>query len=167
MFSEKIETLLNIQANHELYNANFYLQLYTYFKELNLDGFAKIFKAHQEEELQHNNMIIEFLTDLGKKYSIDTVQAPNIQVESLLEDETAMTLIAVLRQQLEMDTTAYLNNIAKEALAENDFLTLHFIQSMLDIQRQELLEADEFLMKCKLVQGDFGAIQLWNEKLLG
>lgn len=164
--SENMANTLSIQSNHELYNSQMYLSISSYWLEQSLNGFAKLFKGQQQEELEHNQKIIDYVTDREGKIIVESIDAPDFEMEYLLQDPSALVKVAEKYLEVEQATTARLNEIAKMTLSEGDFQTFNFILSMLEIQTIEENEANEFLQKARMLGGNLAHIKIWNDELL-
>jgi len=57
MISKKMGEALNGQVNAEMYSAYLYLSMESYFRSLNLNGFANWMRVQTQEELMHTMKI--------------------------------------------------------------------------------------------------------------
>ena len=67
MFSKNIENALNEQLNNEFFSWYNYLAITSFFRALNLNGFARWMKSQSQREMMHAMKIYEFLPESGGK----------------------------------------------------------------------------------------------------
>ena len=65
--NEKIRNALNGQINAELYSSYLYLSMASYFKRMNLDGFARWMEIQALEEMTHAMKFFNFINERGGK----------------------------------------------------------------------------------------------------
>lgn len=148
--------LLNEQIAHEKYNASKYLKLGSRLKNKGLENIGAHFsKTQYEEENSHASMIANYLTDRNADVEALGVEPCNEVFDSII----AIGQSYLAQEQL---TTQRLENIARIALQDMDFLTFKFAQDMLEIQRVEEDEAQTFLDKSLLTGGDWAFILIWD-----
>ena len=63
--NSKIEKALNDQINFELYSSYIYMAMASYFRSLNLKGFAHWMEIQVQEELAHALKLYNYLTERG------------------------------------------------------------------------------------------------------
>ena len=85
MISKNMEKALNEQINAEMYSAYLYLSMESYFRSLDLSGFANWMRIQVQEEMVHAMKIYDFVDapypdhfhiyvyDLGGNY-VDNVE---------------------------------------------------------------------------------------------
>lgn len=144
--SESLNAALNQQILHELKNQNIYLQLASYFEDLQLKNLANYFKKQSEDEYGHAKKFIQYINDrTGGKVTIGEVDSPNLTVSSI-ED------VGNIYITTEESTTESIEAIMELVLDEKSYIDMGFIQEMLDEQVSEEDEANEFALKLKIVK---------------
>jgi len=142
LISEKLNAELNVQIGHELGNSNLYLAIASYFQGQSLLGLAKIFFKQAEEERAHALKFLKFVLDTGGKVAIPQVPAPRSEFSSA-EDAAQLALDSELR------TTRQIYNLVESATAENNYITLNFLQWFLNEQLEEVSSAETRLSVIK------------------
>lgn len=82
---KELAEALNYQLRLELESAYLYLGISTYFAENNLDGFAKWFSIHSQEEMEHAMKVHQFLVDRGVSVEFPDLSAPKTSWDSPIE----------------------------------------------------------------------------------
>ena len=65
MLSENMQKALNEQIREETFSAYLYFSMESYFKSLNLNGFANWMRVQALEELTHVTRFFDFIHDRG------------------------------------------------------------------------------------------------------
>ncbi|MFZ2147731.1 MAG: ferritin, partial [Sedimentisphaerales bacterium] len=84
MISKKMEEALNEQVNAELYSAYLYLSIESYFKSLNLNGFANWMRVQTQEEVMHAMKIYDFVNERGGRVILKAIEGPPTEWDSPL-----------------------------------------------------------------------------------
>lgn len=74
--NDELLNMMNMQLNREFYASYLYFAMAIYFKEINMDGFAKLAKDHAAEELEHARKIYDYLILRDEKISLLKIEAP-------------------------------------------------------------------------------------------
>jgi ferritin len=136
--SEDLCAALNQQTIHELRNQNTYLQIASYFENLELKNLAKFFFEQASGEKEHAQLFINHLNDrIGGQVQIGTIPAP---VMGLLSPESA----GLLYLQVETSTTEAIEDIMDLVLESKSYIDQPFISKMLDEQVEEEDSANHF-----------------------
>lgn len=160
MISDRISNLLNEQYQKEVYSAQLYLAMCSYFLEQDLDGFAHFFRLQADEELVHAAKQFDYVHEVDGKMTIGAIDAPQTEFGSMREAfETALAH--------EQEVTRSINNIVKAALEEGDFATHNFLNWFVQEQVEEEASMRSIIAKVKLAEGNNSAIFLLNEELMG
>lgn len=154
--STKTLTMLIQQISDESYNAHLYLKIYSYLKNKGLDNMAAHFRHQFEEEIEHQKMIADYITDRNEDIIVLGVNEVDFEPTNLLE-------VANTYLKQEQHTTKKLINIAKSAFEESDFITFSFMQEMINNQKEEEEEAFTFLDKVELIGEDWSNIVLLDQ----
>ncbi len=148
--SPEIIEMLCAQVGHEFSNAMAYRRCSIYFDLLSLDGLKTLMRKQYEGELEHANMIIDYLADRGYDCAIPATIPPP-PVASPLE---AFNLAAMLEQQ----TTASLYTIWSKAFQVQDGMTVTFLIPMLDEQREEEKLASDWVTRAMMAESNPAAL---------
>ena len=154
-----MEEAINQQINAELYSAYLYLSMSSYFKSVNLAGFANWMKIQAQEEVTHAMKFYDYLIERGGRATMLPIDAPKTTWSSPLSvfEET---------YKHEQKVTGLINNLMNLALAEKDHASVNMLQWFIDEQVEEESSADEIVQKLKLV-GDRGSGLFMLDQQLG
>ena len=76
MLSDRMERALNGQVNAELYSAYLYLAMSSYFKGMNLNGFARWMEVQTLEELTHAKKFFDYVNERGGRAVVTAIDGP-------------------------------------------------------------------------------------------
>ncbi|MEL6671632.1 MAG: ferritin [Bacteroidota bacterium] len=154
-----MQELLNAQYHRELFSANQYLAMSSYFLDRDLDGFANFFRIQAEEEKDHAMRQYDYVHDVDGKITHEALEAPQNDFSSLLE---------VFEKAFghEQYITRNIFEIVKTALEESDFATHQFFQWFVAEQVEEESLFRTLIAKIKLAGENQSALYLLNEELL-
>ena len=85
-FSERMQSAINEQINLEMFSANTYLSMSTYFAQQGLDGFAHWFFQQYREELEHAEDMMRYVISRGGRVEIKAVDAVETNFSSATRD---------------------------------------------------------------------------------
>lgn len=159
MISKKMEQMLNEQYNKEVYSAQLYLSMCSYFLDRDLDGFANYFKVQSQEELLHAEKQFDYLHEVDAKVTMMSIDAPPTEFKSI-EDCFEQTLAH------EKLVTKGIYTLVKQALEEGDFATHTFLQWFVTEQVEEEATVKNLLMKLRMIGDNSSALYLLNDELL-
>ncbi len=159
MISEKMSQMLNEQYNKEVYSANLYLSMCSYFLDRDLDGFANYFKVQSQEELLHAEKQFDYIHEVDGKITMMAIDAPPVEFDSI-EDCFEQTL------SHEKLVTKSIYGLVKQALEEGDFATHTFLQWFITEQVEEEASVKALLMKLRMIGDNSSALYLLNDELL-
>ncbi len=159
MISENMQGLLNAQYHRELFSANQYLAMSSYFLAEDLDGFANFFRIQAEEEMDHAMRQYDYVHEVDGKITHGALDAPNNEFSSYLE---------VFEKALahEQYITKNIFDIVKASLDESDYATHQFFQWFVAEQVEEESLFRSLIAKLKLAEGNNSALYLLNEELM-
>lgn len=159
MISKEMEKLINDQYHREVFSANQYFAMSSYFLDRDLDGFANFFRIQAEEELMHAMKQFDYLHDVDGKITFGPIDGPENEFESIL---------AVFEKALDHERyiTKHIHLIVKAALEEADFATHEFFQWFVKEQVEEESTMRTLIAKLKLADGNKSTLYLINEDLL-
>ena len=147
------------QFNTERYNSACYKSVQAAFEEVNWHGFASWCGKNSIEETEHANKLFGYLADRQSPVAVNGVPKP----PEFSGDDILGNFRAIL--QLEVDTTAKIQALARLALDMNDFMTLEFLQWF--IKEQADSEANVVQIISDLEHGDCDAAHIIIDRELG
>ena len=158
MLSEKIETALNEQINHEMAAAYIYLAMAGHFERLNLTGFASWMLQQRSEELTHAMRLFKYLLDRGGKLDLAAVEKPQGEFGTIRE---------VFEKALDLEklNTKAINELYKLAAEERDYTTETELQWFLTEQVEEEKTIDEIISLLDFAEEEKSAVLVLNRQL--
>ena len=158
MLDQKIQDTINDQMIFEMYSANIYLSMATWFDQKNLSGFASWMKVQYQEEMFHAMKFYGYINERGGQVLIEGIDAPPTEWASPL---------AVFENALEHErlVTSRINDIVALATEERDFATLNFLQWFVSEQVEEEANVDGVVQQLKLMQGAPGGLFMLDREL--
>ena len=157
MLNKKISTLINEQITKEFYSAYLYLDFANFYENKGLLGFANWFKIQGKEELDHGMLFYQFLQLNGEIVKLETVDAPNITVETFMKP---------LEESLkhEQFVTDCINKIYREAEILKDYRTMELLDWFIKEQGEEEASAQELISKMELFGDDSSGLYLLDKE---
>jgi len=130
MLNEKIENAFNDQMIFEMYSANIYLSMATYFDAKNLTGFANWMKVQYQEEMFHATKFYNYINERGGRVIIAGIDAPETDWDSpLAAFENALAHERIVSSRI--------NKLVDLAGEEKDHASLNFLQWFVAEQVEE------------------------------
>lgn len=157
MLSNDVLNSLNTQVAQEFKASNQYLRISILFFNKNLYGFATYYKAKSEEEREHALKLIDYISLRLNLPEIGTQFVEPVLFSTLSES-------LQYAYNLELETTAYINNAMKVAINAGDFATQDFLQWYVDEQTKEEFEANDNLIKIRMVESDNTGLLLLDKE---
>ncbi len=158
MLNKELVSLLNNQINMEWYSAYFYLDIYSYYTDKNLDGFGNWFHVQTQEERDHAMLFVKYLLNNSEKVTLQDVQAPNIVFKDFREPANAAF-------EHEKKVTASINNIYAAAYEQKDFRTMQFLDWFVKEQGEEEKNTEDIIKKYDLFGNDSKGLYLLDAEL--
>jgi ferritin len=158
MISKKMEEALNEQVNAELYSAYLYLSMESYFKSLNLNGFANWMRVQTQEELMHAMKIYDFVNERGGRIILKAIEGPETEWDSPL---AVFEAVYVHEQKV----TGLINDLVDLAIKEKDHATNTFLQWFVNEQVEEESSADEVVQQLKMMENAPGGMFMLDREL--
>ena len=158
MISKKVEEALNGQVNAEMYSAYLYLSMESYFKSLNLNGFANWMRVQTQEEVTHAIKIYEFLNERGGRSILKAIDGPQTEWDSPL---AVFEAVYVYEQKV----TGLINDLVDLAIKEKDHATNTFLQWFVNEQVEEESSADEVVQQLKMMENAPGGMFMLDREL--
>ena len=146
MLNKRVEQALNKQINAEIYSAYLYLSMAAWLESKNISGFANWMKVQYEEEFFHAMKMFNFVNERSGKVTLDTIEAPKTEWESIIE-------IFEDTYAHEQKVTSLINELTNVATEEKDHATVNFLQWYIAEQVEEEATASGLLEQLKLIEG--------------
>ncbi|SOE22489.1 ferritin [Spirosomataceae bacterium TFI 002] len=159
MISKKMEQMLNDQYNKEVYSANLYLSMSSYFLDRDLDGFANYFLIQSKEELMHAEKQFNYVHEIDGKITIQAIAAPPATFDSMMD-----CFVKTLEHEKYVTKSIY--DLVEQALAEKDFATHTFLQWFVTEQVEEEATVKNLIKKLEMIGDNSSALFLLNDELL-
>ena len=134
IISTTINAAFNAQIGHELANSNQYVAVAAWFDGESLKGLAKMFYKQAEEEREHAMKFVKFVLDAGGKVEIPAIPAAQNDFDSAVA-------AAQLALEAEERTTAQINDLMTQAIAEKNYAAQNFLQWFVNEQVEEIATA--------------------------
>lgn len=118
--SSDLVDLLVKQLSHELRNHNLYMSFSIFYSNKGLNLLAEYYKLRAIEEYNHHNWIMWYLSENDVNYKYPEIKKI---------DETFTELIDPIKLtvKVEQETTEMIYNIAEQATADKDFITIAWL----------------------------------------
>jgi ferritin len=158
MLSEKVRSALNEQVNAELYSSYLYLSMCSYFKKINLAGFATWMEVQALEELMHATKFFNFISGRGEQVKLTAIDGPPTTWDSPLN-----VFEEVYRHEIKV--TGLIHRLLDIAMEERDHATANFLQWFVTEQVEEEESADNVVQKLKLIGGEGGGLFMLDQEL--
>lgn len=144
MVSKKLEKALNKQIKLEASASFSYLAKASWCEQKSLNGCAKFFYAHAEEERQHMLKVFTFLNDIGGHSVAPEIKQPKLDFKNIKE---------VIQDSLdeEKKVTTAVHELSELSNEEKAYGTYNFVQFYVDEQREEEILFNDILEKVELI----------------
>ncbi|PZR72434.1 MAG: hypothetical protein DLM52_12895 [Chthoniobacterales bacterium] len=140
--SQKVVGAINEQVGYEFSASLQYFAIGAHFAAEALPQLSAHFFKQAEEEKDHALRFIKYVVDVGGRVVIPSLAAPEARFA------TAKAAIQLSYDQ-EVKVTHQINALVELARAENDYITINFLQWFLTEQLEEVSSMDNLL---KIVQ---------------
>lgn len=158
MLNKELVSLLNNQINMEWYSAYFYLDIYNYYVDRDLNGFGNWFYVQTQEERDHAMLFVKYLLNNNGKVKLQDIKAPNIAFNDFREPANAAF-------EHERKVTASINNIYDVAYSLKDFRTMQFLDWFVKEQGEEEKNTEDIVKKYDLFGTDAKGLYLLDTEL--
>jgi len=158
MISKKMEKALNEQVNAEMYSSYLYLSMESFFKSLNLNGFANWMRVQTQEEMVHAMKIYDFINERGGRVTLKAIDGPPTKWDSPL---------AVFEAAFEHEqkVTGLINDLVDLAIREKDHATNSFLHWFVTEQVEEEASADKIVRQLKMMENAPGGMFMLDREL--
>ena len=158
MINQEIQDTLNSQMNFEMYSANIYMSMATWFDAKNLVGFANWMKVQYSEEMFHFTKFYNYINERGGRVLLSGMDAPETEWDSpLAAFENALAH--------EMIVTGRINDLVIQATEAKDHATVNFLQWFVGEQVEEEASVDGVIQQLKLMEGAPGGLFMLDREL--
>jgi ferritin len=151
MINKKMEQALNQQVNAEMYSAYLYLSMESYFKNLNLNGFANWMRVQTQEEMVHAMKIYDFINNRGGRILLKAIDGPPTTWDSPL---AVFEAVLVHEQKV----TGLIHELVDLAIREKDHAANSFLQWFVTEQVEEEASADAAVQQLKMMENAPGGM---------
>jgi ferritin len=158
MISKNMEKVLNEQINAEMYSAYLYLSMESYFRSLDLSGFANWMRVQVQEELMHAMKMYDFVDARGGRIILKSIAAPQTEWKSPLA-----VFEAVYKH--EQKVTGLINDLVNLAVKEKDHATNAFLQWFVSEQVEEEASADKIVQQMGMIGDAPGGLFMLDHEL--
>lgn len=130
MLKEKVLEALNRQIEVEAFSSNLYLAMASWCDKEGLEGCAKFFYDHSEEERMHMMKLIHYINEAGGHAIVNEIKKPKSEFKDAKE---------IFEQTLEHEkfVTSQIDKLVELSFTEKDFATYNFLQWYVDEQHEE------------------------------
>ncbi|MBQ3102329.1 ferritin [bacterium] len=154
----KIQNAIEEQINAELYSAYLYLAMKSYFKEVNLLGFANWFDVQVQEEYAHAMGLYDYVYERGGTVEMKAIDKP------VVEGNCPLSIYEhVLRH--EQLVTSKINALADVIEGEGDRAGVSFIDWYVKEQVEEEATVIGIIKTLKLIGDDKKALLMLDKDL--
>jgi ferritin len=158
MLNKELVSLLNNQINMEWYSAYFYLDVYGYYMNKNLNGFGNWFYVQTQEERDHALLFIKYLLNNSEKAVLQDINAPDIKFIDFRQPAQAAF-------EHEKKVTESIENIYALAYTIKDFRTMQFLDWFVKEQGEEEKNTEDIVKKYDLFVEDAKGLYLLDAEL--
>ena len=158
MLSENLSKLMINQVNKELYSSYLYLSIANFYEEKGLKGFSNWFKKQAEEEKEHAEKFIEYLHDNNEHVTFESIEAPKNEFKDYKEPLS----IQIAHEKY---VTSLINALYRQALDDNDYRSLNFLNWFINEQAEEEKTAQDLLTTFEYFSQNIKDIYEFNELL--
>jgi ferritin len=145
-FSESLCEAFNQQILKEIGNSVKYMQIESYFEDLQLSNIAKYFRKQSDDEKQHANKFMNHINErTGGKVVLGEIISPTLDIKSLFD-------VAEIYVKAEEQTTDSIEGLYDLALTEKSYIDLGFLIEMLNEQIEEEDSASKLALNLEMVK---------------
>ena len=158
MLNKEIADTLNSQMNFEMYSANIYMSMATWFDAKNLGGFSNWMKVQYSEEMFHFTKFYNYINERGSRVLLSGMDAPDTEWNSPL---------AAFENALEHEqiVTSRINDLVAQAADAKDHATVNFLQWFVGEQVEEESNVDGVIQQLRMIEGAPGGLFMLDREL--
>lgn len=154
ILSPDLARALNEQMCRELFNANQYTQVASYFNALGFPSIEDHFLKQAEDERSHAKRFYDLITDTLATLVVDSIPAPITKFANPVEVAKAIL-------DLELFTNDNITALMK--LASGNYIVQSKLWWFAEEQVSEVNEADQFLRAVQAANGNLHFVVEWLE----
>jgi ferritin len=158
MLNKEIADTLNSQMNFEMYSANIYMSMATWFDAKNLVGFSNWMKVQYSEEMFHFTKFYNYINERGSRVLLSGMDAPDTEWDSPL----AAFENALVHEQI---VTGRINDLVVQASEAKDYATVNFLQWFVGEQVEEESNVDGVIQQLRMIEGAPGGLFMLDREL--
>lgn len=144
MISKKLEKALNNQIKLEAEASFAYLAMASWCEKQGLNGCAKFFYGHAEEERQHMLKIFHYLNEVEGHSLVPALEQPKLDFKDIVDAVT-------VAMKSEQKVTKAVNELYELAEKEKDYGTYNFVEFYVNEQREEEILFTQIQEKIELI----------------
>lgn len=156
--SKKMQEMLNLQINKEIYSAYLYLSMAAYSRRNNLNGFGKWLELQAKEETEHAMKIYNYIYERGGEVELFAIEKPKLNWENTLDMFENI-------YSHEQYVTEEINKIVDFANEKKDYATLQMLSWFIKEQVEEEAQAEEIVNKLKMIGDKGNGLYLLDKEL--
>lgn len=144
LLSSSMKKGLQDAIHIELYQSNLWKSLANQLQKLGFFGSQKYFLAEAKEELEHYQIIVDFMNDMGDLAELPLIEAVKDKVESIGD-------ALEIGYETEVDVLNQYKDLYEKALKE-DVTVAQFVLQFIEIQRKAVGLYGDLLAKYKVAE---------------
>ncbi len=158
MISDAMAAAISVQIGREYYAAIQYDMIAAYFERSALPELTSLFRAQADEELEHAQKFIDYVTEAGGIVAIP-------EIEKGRADFTSVEEAVQTAHDNEAAVTDSINTLMDQAIAENDHLARGMLQWFVDEQLEEMSLQGDLLTVVQRAGTDLNYVEQYVSKL--
>lgn len=159
LIKKEAKALLIEAIGHELYAHNLYRSFAAQMQSIGFFGAQKYFNKEALSELEHYQILVDYLNDRGDVAEIPKVDAQKDKVSTLKE---AFDIVYETEYELEK---FYVSTYEKMEDDMEDCVTAQFLLQFIELQRKSVGEVKDILSRLSLAEGDKAALLQIDKEL--
>lgn len=158
MLKKEIADLINNQINKEFFSAYLYLDMANYYSDKGLNGFSNWMNVQAQEERDHALLFVTYMQNNDTPVVLSAVEAPGKQYADFE---------GPLKTSLEHEryVTSLIHTIYGEAVKENDFRTVQFLDWFVKEQGEEEKNIDDLIKRYELFGSDSKGLYMLDSEV--
>ena len=159
MLHPTIEKALNKQVRSEAESSQLYLAMASWCESQGLEGTAKFFYLHSDEERMHMLKLFKYINERGGHAVVTDLEQPKVEFENLNQ-------VCEILLQHEIKVSEAINELVYLCLENKDYTTHNFLQWFVAEQIEEEALARSILDKLNLIGEDKGGLYLFDRDIV-
>lgn len=158
MLNPKMEAALNKQVNEEIWSSYLYLSMSYDMDEKGFSGASSWFAKQAQEEFEHAQKIMSFITSCDKKVKLMPISEVRQEWNSPL-DAFEDTLLH------EKKVTSYIHSLMDMAVELKDYACINLLNFFVSEQVEEEEAARKYISALKVISKDTAAMYMFDQSL--